>query len=220
MSKTLKIMFAFMAVLILVLGCALVSVAVTLGQPTTTASAEVYEAPALAEEVEEVEVVEVVEEAAEPAAPSHPLGWSDAEEAEAMAYADKSMRLLDTWLEYLDDAMEYNDRMVADPTLIFDVSWVTGYWFAMSDWINLADECLAWPVPVAPMSDVDYLTKQSCSSWRRSATNMQIGLDGLPDDIDGLIYQLGVAVDELDDANQYMGQANERLDEITVLMGG
>jgi len=29
-----------------------------------------------------------------------------------------------------------------------------------------------------------------------------------------------VAVDELDDANQYMGQANERLDEITVLMGG
>ena len=216
MSKKLKVMFFLMFIVIAFLGCALISVAVTLGDSVTTDSAEVYEAPALNEVVEEVKEVK---EVAEPAAPSHPLGWSDADEAEAMAYADKSMRLLDTWLIYLDDAMAYNDTMVADPNVIFDVGWTMGYSFVMDDWQNLADECLSWPVPVAPMSEVDYLTKQSCTSWKRSARALQVGLDGLPDDIDGLIYQLGVAVDDLDDANRFMDQANDRLEEITLQMG-
>lgn len=217
MSKKLKIMFAFMAVIILCLGCALVSVAVTIGQPygTTESSAEVYEAPALNEAPAEPEV-------AEPAAPAesaHPLGWSAADEAESVAYAERSMVHLEQWLTLLDEAMDYNDQMVADPTAIFDISWVTGYYFVLDDWITHADKCLAWDIPVAPVSEVDYLMKQSCIQTKASARSLQRGLNGLPDDIDGLIYELGVATSELDLANQYMDDANDRLQEILLIVG-
>ena len=219
MSKTAKIMFILMFVVIAFLGCALISVAVTLGDANTAAPAEVYEAPALATEVEVVADPATPTTAPEPAE-SHPLGWSAADEAEALAYSEKSLVLLNTWLSYLDDAQAYNNTMVADPTVIYDVGWTMGYSFVMDDWTNLADECLAWPVPIAPMSEVDYLTKQSCTSWKLSARALQVGLDGLPDDIDGLIYQLGVSVDYLNDANRFMGQSSDLLEEITIQMGG
>lgn len=214
MSKKLKVMFFLMFVVIAFLGCALVSVAVTLGQPAgTTDSAEVYEAPALNE------VVEVVEEVAEPAAPSHPLGWSVADEAEAIAYAEQILVYLDKWLLLMDNAQVYNEQMVANPTVIFDISWVTGYYFVMDDWINHADVCLDWDIPVAPLSEVDYLMKQSCIQSKASARSMQRGLDLLPDDIDGLIFDLDTAVSELQLSNQYMNEANARLDEINSQLG-
>lgn len=215
MSKKLKVMFFLMVVVIAFLGCALISVAVTLGQPAGVSGAG-YEAPALNEET-----------AADPATPttapepaeSHPLGWSASDEAEAVAYAERSMVYLDEWVVLLDEAMDYNNRMVADPTLIFDLSWVMGYQFVMDDWISHTDKCLAWDIPVAPMSEVDYLLKQSCIQSKASARSLLRGLDGLPDDIDGLIYELGVAVDELDLSNQYMDDSNTRLQEILLITG-
>ena len=219
MSKKLKVMFFLMVVVIAFLGCALISVAVTLGQPvgTTNVSAEVYEAPALNEEV-----------AADPATPteplpepeeSHPLGWSVAEEAEAVAYAEQILVYLDEWLRLTYDAQVYNEQMIANPMLVFDISWVTGYYFVMDDWINHAEECMAWNIPVAPLNEVDHLMKQSCIQSKASARSMQRGLDLLPDDIDGLIFDLDTAVSELQLSNQYMNEANARLDEINSQLG-
>jgi len=220
MSKKLKVMFFLMVVVIAFLGCALISVAVTLGQPvgTTNVSAEVYEAPALnAAEPTEPEVAEPAVEPTE--ANSHPLGWSVAEEAEAVAYAEQILVYLDEWLRLTYDAQVYNEQMIANPMLVFDISWVTGYYFVMDDWINHAEECMAWNIPVAPLNEVDHLMKQSCIQSKASARSMQRGLDLLPDDIDGLIFDLDTAVSELQLSNQYMNEANARLDEINSQLG-
>ncbi len=215
MSKKLKVMFLLMAVVIAFLGCALISVAVTLGE-NAPASAEVYEAPALNE-------VPAAEPAVEPTAAikiTHPLGWSTADEAEAVAYAERIVAHLDGWILLMDDAQVYNDQMLADTTVIYDISWVTGYYFVMDDWITHAEECMAWDIPVAPLNEVDHLMKQSCIQSKASARSMQRGLDRLPNDIDGLIFDLDTAVSELQLSNQYMDEATARLDEINLQLEG
>ncbi len=211
MSTRVKIMLAVMTIVILCLGCALVSVMTTLGDPgeTITPNAEVYEAPALNEVP-----------TAEPAAPAqtNEFGWSDSEVDESLIYLDRMKGWLATWLNLLDDAISYNDQMANNPSMVFDGGWRAGYTATMNKWNAHADQCLGWSTPPEPLNEVDALIKQSCYSMKSSSGWLLKGLDGLPEDIDGFVFYIEMAITDIDNTNSFIEMATTRLSAITLQM--